>query len=624
MTIIQSLEIKNKTYNYINSKYIDEFLELSRVNIFIGENNSGKSRFLRSLFYYNDDEKDSRIRFTVDSESYKKIYEQVKLFEKDYYESLKHRNTVLDEFDCAMDDVYNAILFNIEEDIYESACPLEELKKLYNTKIKTKRYRHVHNTVDDLIIEIIETYFDKEDLLNKNEVFKYNFYKIYIPILRGLRPLKNIDENKRDYYGLRTKEDYFGNKSNIRLNEYEHIKTNNDFNNEIITGCYFYEYLKRYILGDAKEREIIKEYEKYLSKTFFDGKSIELIPKEKDEVISVKIGNEEEQKIYDLGDGIQSIILITLPLFLNLNKVNENNNILVFIEEPEINLHPRLQRKLIKTFLDDKFEHYQFFFTTHSNHFIDRTLENENISIYSFEKKFNEETETEFNIEKVPFNHYPTLNKLGALPSSVLMSNCTILVEGITDKAHYELYLKLYQDYMSKNNKNFKRFEEDTHYSFLVGGGSEAKNSVKEFGKIKKEKIFFITDQDNEEIANKLEKEYKKLNYENYYILPVKEVENLMSKEVIIKILKNWNNVSDYIIENGDFNEENYKHENFYKYLKDNLFQNIPENFPNEDSFKKRFANYEYKNISSYEELTDEIKEVTEKLYSFIAINNEI
>ena len=95
------------------------------------------------------------------------------------------------------------------------------------------------------------------------------------------------------------------------------------------------------------------------------------------------------------------------------------------------------------------------------------------------------------------------------------------------------------------------------------------------------------------------------------------------NKEIIIKILKNWNNVNNYI-QNEDFNEEEYKHANFYKYLKDNLFKDTPKNFPNEYSFKKRFANYEYKNISQYEELTNEIKEVTEKLYDFIIKNNEI
>lgn len=119
-----------------------------------------------------------------------------------------------------------------------------------------------------------------------------------------------------------------------------------------------------------------------LSKTFFDEKEVALIPKVKDDVLTIKIGDEKERPIYNLGDGIQSIILITLPLFLylDISKVR-NTNVLVFIEEPEIGLHPSLQRTLIETLLDKRFENFQFFFTTHSNHFLDMQLK---IGIFPF------------------------------------------------------------------------------------------------------------------------------------------------------------------------------------------------------------------------------------------------
>ena len=78
-----------------------------------------------------------------------------------------------------------------------------------------------------------------------------------------------------------------------------------------------------------------------MSENFFD-KRITLIPSQSNGFITVKIGDEIERPIYELGDGIQSIIILTLPLFLN-----KGNNLLVFIEEPEKLLHPGLQRKLV-------------------------------------------------------------------------------------------------------------------------------------------------------------------------------------------------------------------------------------------------------------------------------------
>ena len=46
----KSIEFINKEYNYDDGG--DCFGTLSKTNVFIGENNSGKSRFLRSLFCY--------------------------------------------------------------------------------------------------------------------------------------------------------------------------------------------------------------------------------------------------------------------------------------------------------------------------------------------------------------------------------------------------------------------------------------------------------------------------------------------------------------------------------------------------------------------------------------------
>jgi AAA15 family ATPase/GTPase len=107
--------------------------------------------------------------------------------------------------------------------------------------------------------------------------------------------------------------------------------------------------------------------------------------------------------IYNLGDGIQSIIAITMPLFLQ-ESILENKNILVCIEEPEHLLHPSLQRKLIETFFDKRFDNYQFFFTTHSNHFLDVVLDFDEISMFSFNKKLDgidEEELAQFAINKV-------------------------------------------------------------------------------------------------------------------------------------------------------------------------------------------------------------------------------
>src|SRR5262249_19746078 len=148
-------------------------------------------------------------------------------------------------------------------------------------------------------------------ILNENE--KYDFEKIYIPTIRGLR---HLTDDKLDVFQLRTLKDYFnGNQNDKKLNK------------GIFTGLNLYEEIKKLLLGNLTKREFIRSFEKFLGDSFFNGQDVSIIPAIDSDVLYVKIGDEQERPIYDLGDGIQSIIILTFPLFANKDK-----NLLVFIE----------------------------------------------------------------------------------------------------------------------------------------------------------------------------------------------------------------------------------------------------------------------------------------------------
>ncbi len=76
------------------------------------------------------------------------------------------------------------------------------------------------------------------------------------------------------------------------------------------------------------------------------------------------------QPLSECGTGIQSLTIIAL--FILLGKL-KNENVLIGLEEPETNLHPQAQRELINTLkgLVDEKKILQIFFTTHSNILID-------------------------------------------------------------------------------------------------------------------------------------------------------------------------------------------------------------------------------------------------------------
>ena len=636
MSIIKDLKIENDDYTIINSPNEDWLMNLSRINIFVGANNTGKSRFMRSLFYVD---KDYSLKFLPNDPQFDTFLKQSEEFKK----SINKRNGLLDSQDQrrAKSNILKS-LHDIEF-IEEAINPWPDLIRIYSnidndSKKQPMSYEHECN-------EIFNKFFNEIEI--DDNLFRYNFYRIYIPSLRGLIPLLpsgfKSEEQTNDLYAERIKNDYFPDERNIIIDVNDFLKKddedgprvldlkdlleNNKYysKHSIITGLQFYDSVKNYLLGDLEQREMISEYEKYLSKTFFDGKEVALIPKVKDDVLTIKIGDEKERPIYNLGDGIQSIILITLPLFLYLDlSKRQNANVLVFIEEPEIGLHPSLQRTLIETLLDSRFENFQFFFTTHSNHFLDIQFENRDISIYSFDKSINGEESpiNEFIVEKVDFNHFPTLEKLCALPSSVLASNCTLLVEGSYDIVHYDFYLKLYQEKLKNENPNERIFKKGIHYSFLRGGGKETLKTVKEFNSIEKERIYTILDFDSEGESEKNKALFNDMNYANYKILNVKEVENLISKGVLLKILNSLREIRSLgIIE--DFDEKEYQKSNFYKFIKDKIISDeIPDNFFNKDTLKERFCYKEPEFTDNYDDLSDAAKEVTEGIYEFIKKNN--
>ena len=74
---IKNLKIENKSYSVINSAFEDRLDDLSRVNILVGANNSGKSRFMRSLFYIDNN---TKLNFLPNDEFFEYYLNKVERF----------------------------------------------------------------------------------------------------------------------------------------------------------------------------------------------------------------------------------------------------------------------------------------------------------------------------------------------------------------------------------------------------------------------------------------------------------------------------------------------------------------------------------------------------------------
>ena len=635
-TTIKEIKIPDENYSFISDKGEKEDIlkNLSKINIFVGENNSGKSRLLRSIV------KEKYFKFISNNEDFNKINEKIESLKVNFGNFFSNCQF---NIDSKIPDL-NPTLSKINKVEFlsngvEYFKPILELKELleklksnndqignYKKKLSsfsTTTYTISFSGVGEALTETMEKTFNLDKPL-EDVVIDYNFKKIYIPILRGLRPLQG---NNDDFYEARTKDDYF----NPSMNDDKRI---------IFTGLSAYNTINLYSRLNPQKRRLLEDFKEYLSYNFFDGQKIEITAAVDENgvenVLAVKIGDEHEKPIYDLGDGIQSIIILTLQLFLH-----KNEDLLIFLEEPEQLLHPGLQRKLIETFLHEKgFENFQFFFTTHSNHFLDITLDFNDISIFTVKKELDnsdsEEKVPSFTIENLSEGDTSALELLGVRNSSVFLSNCTLWVEGITDRHYLRHYLELYAK-EHENDSGFEDFKEDYHYSYVEYGG----NNITHWSFLDKEekpinveklcgRLFLLADKDQGK--DKRHKQLKETLKERYYSLKCREIENLVSPDVLLKIVKDYEGINDDESSdniNEDFKYADYKNNLLGRFIEKKII--LDKNKMKRKSYmaksgtikdKNGFLDKAKKYIQKWDDLSLEAQEITEKAYSFIKEHN--
>lgn len=449
ISAIQIDDFQNSQFHQENTDDLDtnfDINNLSKINIIIGKNNSGKSRLIRNIFQNRITSaehkiysiahvkeltlktyKDSIHKNHPDSNPLEALWGSLSFLKKHLQPIKKY---TLDFFDLIR-DTNIPIDSNINEQQVKITYAREEIKKSWSVCIEK--------------INQSKEYLSLIDLLN---VLRDQTPRIYIPMLRGMRSLTDSVE----IYKNRTKSDY-----NLSING----------SRQLFTGLEIYQDLQKKLLGKPDGRNKVKKYEDFLSENFFNGEVVTLIPSLESQCVEIKIGEADQFPIYHLGDGLQTIIIVTFPIFM------ADEPTLFFIEEPDLAMHPSMQRALILTMLEKN--QHQYFLTTHSNHFLDMALETDDISIFQVKK------EIEYGKEKFKINHATAILKsvfedLGVKNSSVLLANCTIWVEGITDKLYLKAYMKKYlQELNLKDKDKFKRYasyKEDLHYIFAEYQGS--------------------------------------------------------------------------------------------------------------------------------------------------------
>ncbi|WGL70568.1 AAA family ATPase [Elizabethkingia anophelis] len=482
---------------------------IDKINIFIGTNNSGKSKFMRKI---------------MASESF----------------------ILLNEI------VFNNINSNVS--IYRSIKSLVRRIDIRAQLNELKGMDSFYNRYQDS---------DLYTITSQPKIY-------YIPTLRSAHTLyidKSDTSSHKSKIYEKIEDDIF---SDTLHKNYEI-----DDRVDIFTGVHLHKNILNARNSKRETRKKFENFEKFISKNFFDGKTIDIIAEfDKDanrkgdntkEIISIHIeGEKYSRDLFNLGDGIQALIILMYKIFL------AEDNSYVFIDEPEINLHPGMQRlflEQIKSNSDLVKKNLTYFISTHSNHFLDLTLEKNNISIYSFYSKVEDDGEKRLIIKNANSGDNEILKNIGVNNSSVFMANSSIWVEGISDRIYIRAFLKSYCEYkrvkFPKEDIDFAFFEyagsNIDHYFFSNIDDSSMQDMIISDVKAMalSNRIFLLADSDNARANTskgrriaKIESA-KSLNFEPKIIRDYREIENFIPNEVWKEVLIHLCNKS-LVKSNGD------------------------------------------------------------------------
>lgn len=269
--------------------------------------------------------------------------------------------------------------------------------------------------------------------------------------------------------------------------------------------------------GKEAERDVFARIQGFVQNLLGEPDLKIEIPEAKDKIIVAMHGN--RLPLQSFGTGVHQLVILCSALAMH-------DGYVVCIEEPEIHMHPELQRKFIR-FL--KTTNNTYFIATHSAVYLDFI---EDATIYHV--TYDGEKSTVKRVEANP-NAREVLTDMGYKASDLLQANGVIWVEGPSDRVYLNKWLSLIDP----------NLVEGVHYAVAFYGGrllthisaaDDPDEDVIQVLKINRNAVCII-DRDGSTDATKLnatkERVLKELGEDACWITKGREIENYLRRELI-------------------------------------------------------------------------------------------
>ena len=493
--------------NYRSFDDLGVFLEnLSKVNIIIGKNNSGKSNVLRF--------------FKILSEKVNSLHTFGSLNKIDYH---SNNNSINVGFDLTHQEL------NWPENLIDGATieggPLEDyISNPFRFWFPLEMERVNKSLLPEALLaldpEQLSLLHDVNTISSKDGNLDNIASKIDTLIYNKLKFIKDI----------------------ITIPDLRVINpsdSHNNGNSQINVKNIIVELFQMQVpdTGEDDKRETFDKIQS-LVKDLLNIKDLVIeVPHTKDKILIKMHGKRLPLDSY--GSRIYQIILLCSALVIYDNRI-------VCIEEPETHLHPDLQRKFLNFLVKETNNTY--FITTHSNTFINYS---KSVSIYHMEHDENHSIIT--RVENTNAS-YKLLDDLGYKASDIIQSNGIIWVEGPSDRNFLLKWISLLDSSV----------EEGLHFSIMFYGGKNLANvsfdnSTITINDILEQKLIpllkvnrnalVLIDSDITTKRTDINSTKKRIQLEvgddNCWITKGKEIENYISPNVVERWMKSLNVYND-------------------------------------------------------------------------------